>query len=80
MAALSPADRAAIWKAYMAEEHGVHAPITKADIQAAANALDDFFDANATAINAAIPQPARGALTVAQKSRLVRYVIQKRYG
>jgi hypothetical protein len=80
MAVLSDSDRALLHKTYMAEEDTPHGGVTKADIRAAINALDDFFDTNVTAINSAIPQPARAALTVAQKSRLVRYVIQKRYG
>ncbi len=53
--------------------------LTKADLQAAADALDDWLDANAAAINAAIPQPARASLTAKQKARLLRYVIKRRY-
>ena len=44
--------------------------LTKADIIAAAVALDDFFTSNAAAINSAIPQPARAALTTPQKAAL----------
>jgi hypothetical protein len=53
--------------------------VKKADLQAAINALDAFLDTNAATINAAIPQPARGALTQAQKARLLSYVIEQRY-
>jgi hypothetical protein len=80
MAVLDETARASIWGAYMADESGAHAALTKADIRAAVDALDVFFDTNATAINTAIPLPARTSLTLAQKSRLVRYVIQRRYG
>ena len=54
--------------------------ITKPDLRAAVSALDVFFDTNATAINNAIPQPARSSLSVAQKAKLITYVIMKRYG
>jgi hypothetical protein len=54
--------------------------ITKADLAAAVAAIDSFFDTNAAAINNAIPQPARTALTTRQKAILVTAVIRKRYG
>ena len=53
--------------------------LTKADILAAANALDDYLNTNAAAINLAIPQPARAQLTTSQKARLLKIVITKRY-
>ncbi len=53
--------------------------VTKADIRAAVNALDDFLNTNANAVNLAIPQPARGVLTQAQKARLLVFVITKRW-
>lgn len=53
--------------------------VTKADLRAAVNAIDDYLHTNAATINTAIPQPARGALTVAQKSRLMRLVMRKRF-
>jgi molybdopterin-guanine dinucleotide biosynthesis protein len=53
--------------------------ITKPDLLAAINGLDDYVHTNAAAINTAIPQPARGALTTAQKARLLAFVVLKRY-
>jgi hypothetical protein len=53
--------------------------LSRADIRAAVNALDDYFDANASNINSAIPQPARGSLTAPQKARLLVWVIERRY-
>lgn len=82
MAVLTDPQRAAAtadWQrdlAFRAETCG----ITKADLRAAVNGLDVFLDTNATAINNAIPQPARGALSTKQKARLLMYVIQARYG
>jgi len=80
MALLVDVDRALIWGEYMRTEASPHGALTKGDVRAAVDALDVFFDANVTAINNAIPLPARTVLTTAQKSRLVRYIIQKRYG
>lgn len=54
--------------------------LTKADLLAAVDGLDDYFDTNATAINTAIPQPARGALTTQQKALLVAYIALRRAG
>lgn len=54
--------------------------ITKAELRSALNGLDDFFDANSVAINNAIPQPARGALSATQKAILVGYVAFRRAG
>lgn len=82
MATLSDTDRAAVAAEYQSdpdlagESFGAMA---KADLRAAANALDDFLNNNAAAINGAIPQPARGALTARQKARLLVYVIRRRY-
>jgi hypothetical protein len=53
--------------------------LTKADIVAAAGGLDDWLVANTAAVNAAIPQPARGALTAAQKARLLEAVVRRRF-
>ena len=53
---------------------------SKVDVRAAVDALDDYFTSNATAINTAIPQPARGAMTTAQKLNLIAYVAMRRSG
>jgi hypothetical protein len=81
MAVLSDPDRFELWAAFMQEQSGRHAdlPLTKAELRAAVDALDDFLNANAAAINSAIPQPARGALSASQKALLLEYVIQRRY-
>jgi len=79
MAVLPDNDRLAVWAQYMRESRDAHGALTKADIRAAVDAIDGFLNTNAAAINSAIPQPARGALTTAQKARLLMYVIQRRY-
>lgn len=53
--------------------------VTKADIRAAFNGLDDYFDSNATQINNAIPQPARGNLTAKDKALIAMEVLRRRY-
>jgi Ni2+-binding GTPase involved in maturation of urease and hydrogenase len=53
--------------------------ITKADLRAAVDALDDWFDANAATLNTALPVAARNGLTTTQKARLLRAVIARRY-
>lgn len=80
MAVLSDPERLAVAKAYMEDERTSHGAVLRSDIVAAVNALDDFFNTNATAINNALPTATKNNLTVSQKSRLVRYVIAKRYG
>lgn len=81
MAALPDTDRIAIWADFMRELSSAREPIavTKADLRAAFNAVDDWVEANAASLNAAIPQPARGALTRQQKARLLTAVVRQRF-
>lgn len=78
MAVLSDPDRRDVWAEFM-RDNAAPVGVTKADLRAAVNALDAFLETNAAAINTAIPQPARGALSTAQKAMLLTYVIRKRY-
>lgn len=81
MAVLIDQDRFDIWADIMrlcsADKETVS--ITKADLRAAVNAIDDWAQANASAFNTAIPQPARGALSASQKARLLMLVVAKRH-
>jgi len=80
MALLSDPDRAEVNAEYQRDGRmGACGVVTKADIRAAINALDAFLNTNAAAINTAIPNPARSALTASQKALLLVHVIQKRY-
>lgn len=81
MAVLADGDRAALWAEFMqlASNNRDALPLTKADLRAAVNGLDDFLNTNAAAINSAIPQPARAALSTAQKALLLQYVVARRY-
>ena len=78
MAVLSDSDRVLVWALSMRSELGTLA-LTKADLRAAVNALDTFMTTNEGAVNTAIPQPARGALTTKQKAALLMLVINQRY-
>ena len=78
MAVLSNADRANLAADWMRQNTEV-CSILKASLRAAIDAADDWANANAAAYNTAIPQPARGALTAAQKARILSYVITKRW-
>lgn len=54
--------------------------LTKAELRAAVDALDDYLNTNAATINTAIPLPARTILSSPQKAMLLNYVVLRRYG
>ena len=62
MALLTEQQRADVTAAFMQQAAGPLS-LLKMDIRAAIDALDAWYDANAASANAAVPQPARGALT-----------------
>ena len=53
--------------------------VTKPDIQAAVNAVDQWIEDNAASFNAALPLPARTALNARQKARLLVEVVRRRF-
>jgi hypothetical protein len=82
MAVLTDEQRAEEWAAFMSDVSGnqeVFGMLTKADIRAAVNALDDYLHTNAAAINQTLPEPARTELTTPQKARLLMRVVARRY-
>lgn len=78
MAVLSEENRKEVWAEFM-RNSDVFDGLTKSDLRAAVDAIDAFLNSSAAAINNAIPQPARGALTATQKAKLLVHVIEKRY-
>jgi hypothetical protein len=78
VAVLSDQDRAEVTQEFMAQAQGPHT-ITKADIRAAVNALDEWYNSNAASANAALPQPARGQMTTTDKAHLSNLIVNKRY-
>lgn len=81
MAVLPEQDRLELWAELMRRYSvdGETIGVTKPELRAAVDAIDDFMDANAAAINQALPQPARGVLTTAQKAILLTFVVERRY-
>lgn len=81
MAALSSNDRQAVSADFQRDKSAARetvAGVTKADLLAAVAGIDDWIDASAATLNAAIPQPARAALTSQQKLDLFLRVAQRR--
>lgn len=78
MAVLTNARRLELWAEWQ-RDNNESCAITKADLKAAVDAMDDWWKTQAVAANLAIPQPARGALTPRQKVRLFMLVLRKRY-
>lgn len=78
MAVLNDSNRWSCWADSMRSSLGTLA-LSKADLRAAINAIDDWCDTNASAFNTALPQPARSALTARQKAALFMIVVARRY-
>lgn len=78
MASLSDSDRERVRKDFSDYPDGP-VPLTKTEIRAAVDAIDVWVDQNTAVYNAAIPQPARGALTSKQKARLLLHVVRRRW-
>jgi hypothetical protein len=54
--------------------------LTKPNIKAAVDAVDDWAEANATSFNNALPVPFRTTATAAQKALILAYVCMRRAG
>jgi hypothetical protein len=81
MAVLDETNRARVCAQVMREaELGTLTGMTKADLRAAVDAVDSWIDTNASSYNSALPQPARGALTLQQKTLLLCWVAMRRAG
>ena len=81
MAVLTDADRRTIWAAFMSEmssRRDGHA-LSKNDLRAAVDAVDDWVDTNTASFNAAIPVAARTALNAKQKSEILVFVVRRRW-
>lgn len=76
MAVLTDTQRREIW-ADMMRYGGIS--ITKTELRAAFDAVDDWFEANMAAANSAIPLPARTSLATKQKALLLALVLRKRF-
>jgi hypothetical protein len=81
MAQLTDGDRREVWAEFMRELSDAREPvgIEKSALRAAVDAIDAWVNDNQASFNTAIPQPARGALTSAQKARLLLFVVRRRF-
>lgn len=81
MAVLDETQRFAAWAKYMRSNGlvGTHGPISKQQIRAALDAVDDWVNANQASFQAALPSPANAVLTKQQKAALLVYVVEKRF-
>lgn len=79
MAVLSDGERQGLWAAWMRENRSPVGSLTKAQLRAAVDAIDNWVEDNATSFNQAIPQPARSVLTAKQKIDLFLYVVRRRF-
>lgn len=80
MAILSDSSRRKVWRMFQARGH-CPGSITKTELRAAVDALDDYLDATgAVAINSALPQPFRGAASPEQKALVLAYIALERAG
>ena len=79
MAVLTDAQRRELWAEYQRSGTGPMGALTKNDLRAAVDAIDNWVDTNSAAFNSAIPQPARGALTARQKAALLMFVVSRRF-
>jgi hypothetical protein len=73
---LTAAQTSRSWRRLVEETLGVAGPVTltKADLKAATDAVQLFLWTNRTALNTAIPLPARTDLTTEQKMALLAVV------
>ena len=81
MAVMNAAGRLEAFRDLIDENKRADIPcnLTKAQLQAAVDAIDDWLDANAAAMNSALPVAARTGLSTTQKAMLLMAVIARRY-
>lgn len=81
MAALLDADRFTVQQDFCTDLSRARSifTLTRPELRAAINAIDDWIVANQASFNLAIPQPARGVLTADQKTELFMRVMTKRF-
>lgn len=79
MAVLPDDDRKKIM-GYLSRHAGPWTNITKPDVKAAVDALDDLMDSQASTLNQALPEPFKSDATLAQKAAALAYVVMRRGG
>lgn len=81
MAILTNPQRQQLWAAFMRKlsNDRDELSLTKPELRAAVDAIDQWIEDNAISLNAAIPLPARTALSTTQKAALFFFVANKRF-
>ncbi len=78
MTVLIEFDRFTVWADLMRLDES-YSGMSKVDLRAAVNAVDDWIEANQASFNAALPLPARTALTARQKTLLFMAVAAQKF-
>lgn len=81
MAVMTDPQRVEAWADFMRELSDAREPLglTKPELRAFFDAADQWVSDNMASFNSAIPQPARGAMTAAQKARGLARILEKRF-
>ena len=82
MARLSNETRKIVWAEFMSQissRRGFFGGLSKEDLRAAVDAIDEWIEDNMASFNSAIGQPARDALTTKQKVELFFAIVKKRW-
>ncbi len=81
MAVLSDGDRVIVWAKYMEDTSSDRITIgmSKPELRAAVNGVDDWVNDNAVSFNNAFPEPSKSALTNKEKVALLTRVVYKRW-
>ena len=82
MAVMNATDRAEVNAEFQRVLSDLREPlgaVTKHNVLAAVNAIDQWVSDNAASFNAALPQPTRAQLTASQKARLLVAVVTRRF-
>ncbi|MFI9817591.1 hypothetical protein [Saccharothrix variisporea] len=80
MALLDATNRLRVWAQSMRDWPGTLGGVTKAQLQAAVDATDQWIEDNQTSYNNALPVAFRSNATLAQKTFLFCYVAMRRAG
>lgn len=78
--ALTLQQRNELFALFMRDKKHPTSGITKADLQAALNAVDDWVDAATPSFLAALPEPFKSASNATEKTMTLVYVLMKRVG
>ena len=85
MAVLTNEDRAELWAQFMrtacARNENISAggAMTKQELRAAVDAVDQWVSDNQASFNTALPEPAKSVLSADHKAKLLVFIVKKRW-